>query len=150
MIQCFVARKPGQGWEFLQLLRSAGRYMAGTWQLVSGQIEAGETGPQAAIRELREETGLVPAEFYQLDVVNTFYLAKDDGIWMVPLFCAIVSPDAAVRLNDEHDDCRWVAREELAAKLMWPGEGAAFDELCRQIIDDGPAKLYLRIPHSPK
>lgn len=119
--------------------------MAGTWQLVSGQIAEGETAPQAVLRELREETGLTPIEFYQLDIVNTFYLAKGDSIWFVPMFCAIVPDDAEVRLNEEHTQFRWLPREAFPDALMWPGELAAFAELEKQILDNGPAKPHLRI-----
>jgi hypothetical protein len=31
---------------------------------------------------------------------------------------------------------------------MWPGERAALHEVCREILDDGPAKPYLKIPLS--
>jgi dATP pyrophosphohydrolase len=32
--------------------------------MVSGAVEAGETGWAAALREIEEETGLVPERFY--------------------------------------------------------------------------------------
>ncbi len=43
--------------ELLQIRRAKPPLM-GTWQPVMGHIEAGETAVQAALRELREETGL--------------------------------------------------------------------------------------------
>ena len=144
-VYCFVARPAGASHELLQLRRSAGRSMGGTWQLVSGGIEAGETAWQAAIRELREETGLAPREFFQLDVVNTFYLAAGDSIIHAPMFCAMVEADAKVTLNHESTEFRWKPRSEFSSALMWPGERAAFGELCAEILDDGPAKPFLRI-----
>lgn len=145
-VSCFVARPAGGSHEFLQLKRAGERYMTGTWQLVSGAIENNETAWQAALRELSEETGLAPREFYQLDVVNTFYLARLDAIMQAPLFCALVDIDATVTLNAEHSDFRWIDRHDLIASLMWPGERMAAEELCREILDDGPAKPFLRIP----
>lgn len=146
MIQCYVVRNAANsGHEFLQLRRAAGDFMGGTWQSVYGGIKPGETAWQAAIRELREETGLSPLEFYQLDTVNTFYLAHDDCIWHCPGFCAIVDPQSDITLNEEHDASRWLTRDEFLAGLMWPGERLACAELCREILDNGPAKSHLRI-----
>src|SRR4051812_27224419 len=147
MFFCFVVRREEGGvrHEFLQLRRRASDFMGGTWQTVCGRIEGDEKAWQAALRELREETGLVPLEFYQFDVINTFYLAADDSTWMCPAFCAIVDRAAAITLNEEHDAVRWIGRAQLDREFMWPGERAQLAELCREILDDGPAKPYMRI-----
>ena len=42
--------------------------------MVSGGIEQGETATAAALREIREETGLSPSTFYLADAVETFYM----------------------------------------------------------------------------
>jgi dATP pyrophosphohydrolase len=146
LVQCHVVRRPqGASAQFLQLRRAPGEFLAGAWALVSGTIQSGETAVAAARRELREETALEPLEFYQLDHVNVFYLAGTDTIWHCPQFCAIVAADAPVRLNAEHDQYRWVDRDEANQALLWPGERTAFAELCREILDGGPAREYLRI-----
>lgn len=151
MVQCYVVRRGyGGGHELLQVRRTAGDFLGGTWQSVYGDIQAGETAWQAALRELQEETGLRPLEFYQLDTINTFYLAKDDAIWNCPGFCALVPSECDVRLNEEHDAFRWLNREQFGRALMWQGEKQAYKELCEQILDDGPAKPYLRIPLAPE
>jgi dATP pyrophosphohydrolase len=144
-VSCFVARPSGDSHEFLQLRRRPDKYMGDTWQLVTGGIDEGETAWQAALRELREETSLEPTEFYQVDVVNTFYLASTDRISHSPMFCALVPPDARVKLNNEHTAFRWVPREQMMSAVMWPGERAALAEVLREILDNGPAKSYLRI-----
>ena len=145
-IQCHVVRRAySGGHELLQLRRAARDFMGGTWQNVYGGIREGETAWQTAIRELHEETGLKPLEFYQLDTVNTFYLAADDSIWNCPGFCAIVPSEAAITLNEEHDAFRWLSREQYAANLIWPGERLACVELYREILDNGPSKPFLRI-----
>ena len=86
------------------------------------------------------------ARVFQLDTVDVFYLWREDTVWHCPGFCAVVSPDAQVVLNEEHDDWRWVDRSRLDCNFMWPGERAQLAELCREILDGGPAKPHLHIP----
>jgi len=146
MVQLHVARRRDDGgWELLQVLRAQGRYMGGTWQVVAGGIEPNEKAWEAALRELREETSLVPVEFYHLNFIDSFYMPKGDTIWQCPWFGVIVASDAEVTLNEEHTDFRWVGQEDVEAKLMWPGQRGAFGAMCDEIFDDGPAKPLLRI-----
>jgi 8-oxo-dGTP diphosphatase len=53
----------------------------GLWDLIGGAVEAGETLPEAAIREVKEEIGIdcPPLEFfgaYPADVHNNVFLAS--------------------------------------------------------------------------
>jgi dATP pyrophosphohydrolase len=139
-----VRRTPG-GDEFLMARRAAGKYMGGTWQLISGGIDPDEMAWQAAIRELREETELLPTELYRLSTLTRFYRPDVDAICTGVMFCAIVAPDATVQINFENDEHAWIARANVADRLMWPSDKEAFAEVCREILDDGPAKPYLRI-----
>ena len=126
MVNCYVVR-PGESpgtHELLQLRRAPGEALAGAWSVVRGGIEKDETAWQAALRELHEETGLRPIEFYQLDTIDLFYLASNDGLWHVPGFCAVVDRDATITLKAEHDAFRWVARDRIDAYFLWPGERA--------------------------
>jgi len=148
MVACFVVR-PGEKpdtHELLQLRRARDGFMGGAWSTVRGRVEAGETSWAAALRELKEEADIAPLEFYQLDTVDIFYLHRDDTIWHCPGFCALVDRDTTVTLNPEHDAFRWVARSEIDRQFLWPGERAQLAELCREILDNGPAKPYLHIP----
>jgi dATP pyrophosphohydrolase len=147
MITCYVVRPTEAGGpaEFLQLRRAKGEFLEGVWGPVHGRIERGETAWQAALRELREEAGLTPLEFYQLDTINQFYLVPGDCVWHVPGFCAVVGREATIKLNEEHDDFRWIDRSRIDQDFLWPGERRQVRELAREILDNGPAKSYLRI-----
>jgi len=131
--------------EFLQLHRVANDYLGHTWQFVRGSIEPHESAIQAALRELREETSLVPTEFYRLGSVESFYLPIDDTLWHSACFLAVVEANAAVVLNDEHDDSRWTSAAEISAKSMWSSERPLLDEIFRDLLGNSLAKPHLRI-----
>lgn len=148
MVTVFVLRpdESGTSHEFLQLRRSAGDYMGGTWAIIRGGVEANETYVAAALRELREESGLVPRELYRLGSVESFYTSFDDTLWHSVALVALVERDQSVTLNDEHDAIRWVPRQQIDRETLWPSERRALEDLCRDILDSGPAKPHLRIP----
>lgn len=146
MVTVFVARRAGAGFELLQLRRAADDYLGGTWQTVRGTIEAGETASGAAIRELREEAGLTPIEFYRLGLIESFYIDVDDTMCHSAAFAAIVADDAAVTLNEEHDAFRWIDRFEAQWQFMWPSERPLLQTMDEIIFQNGQAKQHLLIP----
>ena len=108
--------------------RREGRVLAirhrrlGTWLPIGGELEAGETPLEAAVRELREETGLAarfeilagaadgePPGFLGYEE----HVAGSKGLHMNFVFVADVEAAAAVVPNDEFGEFRWVAEAEL-------------------------------------
>ena len=114
--------------QVLVLRRAAGERCAGTWETVHGHIDEGERPVAAALRELREETGLAPERLYNVSRVETFYLHTRDVLALIPVFCAFVSPDAKVTLSQEHDRGEWLGPEEAARRFAWPRERRALDD----------------------
>lgn len=143
-----ILRPRAESHELLLARRAADKYMGGTWQPISGGLEPGETAWQAALREMQEETGLVPREFYRLSTLTRFYRPDNDSLNTAPMFCALVAGDAEVRLNPEHSDFAWVAVEQAQTHLMWPSDQQALAETRTVILADGAAKECLRIPLS--
>ena len=140
-ITVFVARPAadGKSREFLQLHRVGGDEIGGTWQTVRGTIEPGETATAAALRELREETGIVSGECYRLGTVETFYDVWRDAVVHSAPFLALIERDAAVRLNDEHDALRWIPEREAERAFMWPSEKPLLREIRAELFGAGGA-----------
>ncbi len=59
-VDVYVLRAGPTGLETLVIRRGPSGRCPGSWEVVHGSIEAGERPRDAALRELREETGLVP------------------------------------------------------------------------------------------
>lgn len=124
---------------FLQMRRAKGA-LTGTWQPVMGHIQPGQSTVQTALRELDEETGYAPAPgrglltLWQLESVNTYYLASHDSIVMSPCFAALVDRHVAPKLNDEHDDFRWVPYDQADRCFLWPGQRVAVAQILRDIL----------------
>ncbi len=146
LVMAYVFRPTETGPEFLVLHRRQEGVAGGTWQTVYGHIRPGETSWQTALREIQEETGLRPVRFYQLDTVDTFYLAAEDVIHHCPCFAAEMTPAAEVRLNEEHTTFEWLPAAAAATRYTWPGQRRAVREIMSEIIEPGPATAWLEIP----
>jgi dihydroneopterin triphosphate diphosphatase len=138
-IDCHVFRRREGREEWLVLRRSPHVRIPDCWQMVSGEVEPGEKAYEAALRELREETGLEPVRFYQASHVNSFYLAARDEIILTPVFAAEVAADAQVRLSEEHTEHEWVAWEEAVRRYPWPGQRNALRTIREQFLE-GPGR----------
>ena len=73
VIDAYVFRTTSAGLLFLVLKRAKTKMYEHIWQGVAGKIEDGETSWEAAIRELKEETGLAPLKIFVADHVSKFY-----------------------------------------------------------------------------
>jgi len=142
-----VKPKPQGGPEVLVLRRAAGLRSPGTWESVHGHVVPDERPVDAAVRELREETGLEASRLYNLSRVESFYLHGRDLLALIPAFCAIVPAGAVVRLSEEHDRSEWVQPEEAARRFFWPREKRALGDALALFGggDAGGAEDVLRI-----
>lgn len=127
-VDVYVLREGVAGLEALVLRRSAAGRCPGAWEVVHGSIEAGEAPREAAVRELREETGLVPARLYNLSRVESFYRHATDEVGFIPVFAAFVD-GAAVTLSHEHDRAEWLPVPAAQGRLAWPRERRALEDI---------------------
>ncbi|MBA2628112.1 MAG: NUDIX domain-containing protein [Gemmatimonadales bacterium] len=129
LIDLYVMRGAGASLECLALRRAPGGRCPGSWEAVHGHIEAGERPEEAAIREMGEETGLVPARVYNLSRVESFYQHRIDEVALVPIFVAFVADGALPTIGPEHDDCEWLTAADARQRMAWPRERRAVADI---------------------
>ena len=147
LLDAYLLRHGPAGPLVLALRRAAGGRCPGSWEAVHGHIEPGETPAEAAGREIREETGLLPARLYSLSRVESFYQHRLDEVALVPVFAGWVEGRAEVTLSLEHDAFDWVPAELAAERFSWPREARAVEDALRLLADGtaGPLEDVLRV-----
>lgn len=101
----------------LLLIRRGQEPSAGTWSVPGGRCRADESGAEACVREVAEETGLTVRIVRWLGQVErpgpaaVRYVIDD-------FECAVVS--GRLRAADDAADARWMSRADLASLTLAP------------------------------
>lgn len=127
VVDVVVFRRAAKGWLTLALQRSPQTRCPGAWEMVHGKVEPGESLPQAARRELLEETGLAP-ELLLSVTMHQFYLVPKDTVQLAAVFAAVVPPDAPVSLGEEHTKHAWLTPSQARRRYAWPHEARVLDD----------------------
>ncbi|MFN8122810.1 MAG: NUDIX domain-containing protein [Thermoleophilia bacterium] len=121
----------------LAVIRPAGR-PEGHWTLPKGTVEDGEAPLQSALREVREETGLICEAGHQLPTLRYFYtsdgvrIAKTVDYWlMTPLAGDIDALDEAMRV--EVHEARWLPLAAAARDLAYEDERRMVADVAREL-----------------
>ena len=124
------------------LLRRAKHPLLSEWCHVAGGIEDRETAWQAALREIREETGLAVTRLFSADCNEQFYEPGRNIFTIVPVFVAYVDSSQAVRLNSEYSEFRWVTVAEAQSLVTFGGQRRVYEEIQREFIDRRPSPWH--------
>ena len=121
VIDAYVYSYESNKLSFLLLKRSRKKIYEYLWQGVAGKIEKNELAWQAALRELKEETGLTAQRMFVADYVSKFYEKHGDRMNFVPVF-GIEVKNKKVSLSEEHCNFKWLSFKKAHAKLTWNGQ----------------------------
>jgi 8-oxo-dGTP pyrophosphatase MutT (NUDIX family) len=147
IVDVLVARFGATGLELLLLRRAAGTRCTGAWEVVHGRIERDERPEAAALREVREETGLAVERLYNV-TLGGFYLHRISAVALSVVFCALVADGHDPQLAGEHDAFRWLPITLARTECAWPREREAMDHvahLLRNGRDGGAVEDVLRV-----
>ena len=145
-IDVIVVRPLAAGWRVLALQRGPHARCPGAWEPVHGHIDPGEEPEHAAVRELREETGLAAERLYVVRV-QPFYLRATRTLQLAVVFAAFVSEPADVMIGNEHVRAEWLSVDDALVRFAFPGERASLREVVELLAtgDAGPVDDVMRV-----
>ncbi len=93
------------------------------WSLPKGHIEAGESPEQAAIREVKEETGIKSEINKSLGVIDFWFMAGGKRIHKTVHHFIFKEKGGRIAPQvSEVDDVRWFPLDEIVERLAYPDE----------------------------
>jgi 8-oxo-dGTP pyrophosphatase MutT (NUDIX family) len=123
-----VYRRSGEGWLVVLGARRRPDDGALVWSIPKGHVEAGESDEDAALREVREETGLDAEIEKKLGDVTYFYLQRrGDGTTRrvekrVRFFLMRHRGGRFADRDREMEDVRWVPLAEAETMIPYANE----------------------------
>jgi 8-oxo-dGTP pyrophosphatase MutT (NUDIX family) len=145
-VDVFVVHPLSAGWRVLALQRANDTRCPSAWEPVHGHIDPGEEPEDAALRELREETGLSTERLYVVRV-NPFYVRRTRTLQLAVVFAAFVDEPATVTIGAEHQRAEWLSVDEALSRFAFPGERASLREVVELLGtgNAGPVEDVMRV-----
>ena len=143
LIYCYICKIENGVGKFL-LLKRISNYLDGIWQPTTGRIEADETAWQTALREVKEETQLVPDRFYSSNMIEQFYEPSHNCICMAPVFVAFIDTAQQVKLSQEHSEFQWCTADQAQEHLLFAQQRDTIKQIEAEFVKKDPIE-FLRI-----
>ena len=146
VVDVYVIRADARPWRVLVLQRALDTRCPSAWETVHGRIEEGERPEEAAVREVREETGLGIRRLYNV-TCQPFYLHQSGTVQVAVVFAAFVDEPATVAIGAEHQRAEWLLVPEALDRFAWPRERDAMHDIVALLSsgDAGAVEDVLRV-----
>ena len=93
------------------------------WSLPKGHIEVGETAEQAAVREVKEETGIIGRVVAPLGTIDFWFVAEDRRVHKTVHHFLLRATGGELSDEDiEVSEVAWVPLDELESRLAYADE----------------------------
>jgi 8-oxo-dGTP diphosphatase len=118
---CYVREGSGRDGRTLMLhrIKKANDMHAGKWNGLGGKLEAGETPEECAIREIREESGLLVVDPILRGVIAFPQFSRGED-WYTYIFVAEQFTGEVIDSNE--GVLAWVENDKLLDLNLWPGD----------------------------
>ena len=97
------------------------KYPGGHWDFVKGKMENSEEPKQTAIRETKEETGIIDVEFidgFNEEISYTFYV-KNEEIDKKVIFYLGKTQSTEIVISHEHLDFAWLNFKDAIERITY-------------------------------
>ena len=123
------------------LIRRGTKPLAGNWSIPGGKIEFGERAADAALRELKEETGVTARLVGLVDVVDAVFRSRSSGEvtrHFVLFDYAAVWLSGTPQAGDDAAHAEWIDPARLAGLELWD-ETRRIIDAARALVATGKA-----------
>jgi len=145
LIEAHIIRRTKNSIEFLLLKRSGKVKYPNLWQMVTGSIEKGENAYQTVIREIHEETDLIPEKLWIVPNVNSFYDRKNNELNLIPVFVALIEKNKEIKISREHTEFMWVKKNKAKRLVAWDGQRKSIDIIYKFFVKGEKENEFIEI-----
>ncbi len=96
------------------------------WCLPKGHVEEGESPEQAAIREVKEESGISAEVIHNLGLIDYWFTGDDRRVHKVVHHFLLEASSFSLSVENDPDHeaevAEWVLLRDLASRLSYPNE----------------------------
>ncbi|MBI4779409.1 8-oxo-dGTP diphosphatase [Candidatus Falkowbacteria bacterium] len=110
---CYIINANGEA--LLQYKRRG--FGAGKWNGPGGKIEPGETIERAAVREVKEETGLSVRNLKKMAELEFIFIDKDE--WNQAVYVYLTKDYSGEITASEEGELKWFKLDEIPYDKMW-------------------------------